>query len=196
MRKVIVNEWMSLDGVVQSPIYPDEDASGGFRHGGWHKRYLEEVAMKWAVANIAGAGGFLFGRRTYDVFAAHWPKAATEEQPLARPLNQLPKYVASRTLVEPLAWEHARLLRGDVGEAVAALKREPGGDLLLIGSTQLACTLLERGLVDELRLMIDPILLGGGKRYFPDDGALRRFRLTDSQATATGVLIVTYAVMP
>jgi dihydrofolate reductase len=104
--------------------------------------------------------------------------------------------VASRTLVEPLAWEHARLLRGDVGEAVAALKREPGGDLLLIGSTQLACTLLERGLVDELRLMIDPILLGGGKRYFPDDGALRRFRLTDSQATPTGVLIVTYAVMP
>ena len=95
MRKVIVSEWMSLDGVVQAPAYVDEDTSGGFKHGGWNLRYFEERSMKWVVENVNRAGGFLFGRRTYDVFAAHWPNASPEEQALAQPLNTLPKYVAS-----------------------------------------------------------------------------------------------------
>src|SRR5262245_59548845 len=109
MCKVIVSEWMSLDGVVQAPAYADEDMSGGFPHGGWHLRYFEEHSMKWVIENVSGAGGFLLGRRTYEVFAEHWPNASREEQALAQPLNRLPKYVASNTLREPLAWQNSRL---------------------------------------------------------------------------------------
>lgn len=114
MRKVIASEWMSLDGVVQAPINADEDTTGGFKHGGWHRRYFEEVAMKWVVENVTQAGGFLLGRRTYDLFAAHWPEASVEEQTLAVPMNTLPKYVASRTLKEPLRWQNSHLLRGEI----------------------------------------------------------------------------------
>ena len=193
MRKVIAFEWMSLDGVVQSPAYADEDTSGGFEHGGWHVPYFEERSMKWVIENVSQAGGFLPGRRTYDVFAAHWPNASPEEQALARPLNSLPKYVASRTLREPLAWQSSRLLGGDLAESVAALKREPGNDLLVIGSTELVAALLEHDLVDELRLMIDPVILGGGKRFFRDDGVCRRLALVTSETTSTGAILVTYA---
>ena len=193
MRKLIAFEWMSLDGVVQSPAYADEDPSGGFRHGGWHVPYFEERSMKWVIENVSQAGGFLLGRRTYEVFAAHWPKASPEEQALARPLNSLPKYVASRTLREPLAWQSSRLLGSDLADSVAALKREPGNDLLVIGSTELVAALLEHDLVDELRLMIDPVILGGGKRFFRDDGVCRRLALLTSETTSTGAILVTYA---
>lgn len=193
MRKVIVSEWMSLDGVVQAPAYSDEDPSGGFVHGGWHLPFFEERSMAWVIGNVSGAGGFLLGRRTYDVFAAHWPDAAPEEQALARPLNSLPKYVASRTLKEPLAWRNSTLLDSPVADSVAALRREDGKDLLVIGSTELAATLLAHDLVDELRLMIDPIVLGGGKRFFRDDGAALRFSLVTNETTPKGAILATYA---
>ena len=193
MRKVIVNEFMSLDGVAQAPGAEDEDTSGGFEHGGWHLRYFDDVSQSWVVENMAEAGGFLFGRRTYETFAAYWPNAPDEEQILAQPLNTLPKYVASTTLTQPLEWQNSTLLEGDVAEAVAALKREDGADLHVIGSLELLQTLLEDGLVDELRLMIDPLVLGGGKRIFRDDGALRPLRLVESQVTATGAILATYA---
>ena len=193
MRKVVLFEWMSLDGVVQSPAYSDEDASGGFRHGGWHLQYFEERSMRWVVETVSGAGGFLFGRRTYDVFAAHWPNASEEEQALAQPLNTLPKYVASRTLKEPLAWKNSMLLGDDIIGAVAKLKRQDGKPLLVIGSTQVAAALLANDLVDELRLMIDPVVLGGGKRFFRDDGVCRRFTLAESETTSTGAILATYA---
>jgi dihydrofolate reductase len=196
MRKVIVSEFMTLDGVVQSPMYADEDTDGGFRHGGWHTQFGDEAFMKWVVQNVTGAGGFLFGRRTYENFAAYWPNAPEEEQALAQPLGARPKYVASSTLAEPLPWQNSALLQGDVAQAVAALKREEGGYLLVIGSTELAQTLLEHGLVDELRLIIDPVVVGGGKRLFRDDGALRQFRLADSEVTSTGAIITTYATAP
>jgi dihydrofolate reductase len=189
---VIVNEWMALDGVVQAPGAADEDTSGGFAHGGWHLPYFDDLSMKWVLENITGAGGFLLGRRTYEGFAAHWPNASEEEQPLAVPLNTRPKYVASTTLTEPLEWQNSTLLEGDVAEAVAALTREDGGDLLVIGSTKLVQTLVGHDLVDEFRVMIDPLLLGGGKRIFRDDGALRRLRLLDSQVTTTGAILATY----
>lgn len=193
MRRVIVSEWMTLDGVVQAPISPGEDADGGFRHGGWHVRHTGDPAFQRRVAEtVTGAGAYLFGRRTYENFAAHWPNASAQEQVLAEPLNTRPKYVASTTLAEPLAWRNSTLLRGDVARAVAALKAEEGGDLLVIGSTRLAQTLLEHGLVDELRLIIDPVIVGGGKRLFRDDGALHTLRLADSQVTATGAIIATY----
>jgi dihydrofolate reductase len=193
MRKVIVSEWMSLDGVVQAPAYTDEDTSGGFKHGGWHLRYFEERSMKWVVENVIEAGGFLLGRRTYDVFAAHWPKASQEEQILAQPLNTLPKYVASRTLKEPLAWQNSMLLGDDITKSVAKLRRQDGKDLLVIGSTELAAALLAHDLVDELRLMIDPVILGGGKRFFRDDGVCRRLTLVTSETTPTGAILALYA---
>jgi dihydrofolate reductase len=193
MRRVIANEWMTLDGVVQAPSYPDEDVSGGFGHGGWHSRYFDDLSMNWVIESVRGAGGYLLGRGTYEIFAAHWPKAPAEQQVLAEPLNTLPKYVASTTLSEPLGWQNSTLLRGDIGPAVRALKAGHGKDLHVIGSPGLVQTLIVLGLVDELRLMIDPVLVGGGKRLFRDDGALRRLRLADSQVTSTGAIIATYA---
>jgi dihydrofolate reductase len=193
MRKVIADEFMTLDGVIQAPGQPGEDKSGGFQHGGWHVGYFDDIAQRWVVDGVVNAGGFLLGRRTYEIFAAHWPNASQEEQVLAVPLSTKPKYVASRTLTEPLAWQNSMVLQGDVAEAVAALKQEDGEDLHVIGSSELVRTLFEHGLVDEFRFMLDPVVVGGGKRLFRDDGVLRPLRLLDSQVTTTGVIIATYA---
>ena len=194
MRKVVVNEFMSLDGVAQAPGGADEDPSGGFTHGGWHMRYMEdELAQKWVLSSIVEASGFLLGRRTYEIFAAHWPNASEEEQVIAEPLNSKPKHVVSTTLTEPLQWQNSTLLEGDAPAAVAALKEADGGDLHVIGSTELVRTLIEHDLVDELRLMVDPLVLGGGKRIFHDDGLLRQLRLVDSQVTGTGAILARYA---
>jgi dihydrofolate reductase len=194
MRRLIVNEFMSLDGVTQAPGAADEDTSGGFKHGGWNLRYMaDQVAQKWALGDIVEAGGFLLGRRTYEIFAAYWPNAPEDEQVIAEPLNTKPKYVASTTLGEPLGWQNATLLRGDLADAVAALKQGDGDDIHVIGSTQLVQTLTEHDLVDEFRIMIDPLLLGGGRRIFRDDGTLRPLRLVDSQVTTTGAILTTYA---
>jgi dihydrofolate reductase len=193
MRKVIADEWLTLDGVIQAPGQPDEDPSGGFQHGGWHVGYFDDLAQRQVVDSVVNAGGFLLGRRTYEIFAAHWPNASKEEQVLAEPLNSKPKYVASRTRAEPLAWQNSTVLQGDVADAVAALKREDGQDLHVIGSSQLTQTLVERDLVDKFQVMIDPVVVGGGKRLFRDDGVRRPLRLVDSQVTTTGVIIATYA---
>ena len=192
MRKIIADEFMTLDGVVQAPSYPDEDPGGGFAHGGWHAPYFDDLSMNWVIENVRGAGGYLLGRGTYGIFAAHWPNAPQEQQVLAEPLNTLPKYVASTTLGEPLGWQNARLLRGDIGAAVRALKAEEGKDLHVIGSPGLVQTLIAYDLIDEMRLMIDPIVLGGGKRLFAADGTPRRLRLSSNQVTATGSLLLTY----
>lgn len=193
MRKVIVNEFMSLDGVVQAPGAADEDPSGGFAHGGWHMRYLDDASQKWVLDSILEAGGFVLGRRTYEIFAAYWPNAPHEEQVIARPLNTKPKYVASTTLSEPLVWESSALLQNDVAEALAALKQEDGGDLHVIGSARLVRTLITLDLVDEFRLMSSPVILGGGKRMLPEDGVARPLRLIDSQVVTTGAILATYA---
>ena len=193
MRKLIANEFMSLDGVVQAPGAADEDRSGGFEHGGWHLPYFDDLSQKRVLESIVEAGGFLLGRRTYQIFASYWPNASEEEQVIAEPLNSKPKYVASTTLAEPLEWQNSTVLQGDVAEAVAALKQENSADLHVIGSAELVQMLLEHGLVDELRLMIDPVALGGGKRIFRDDGARRSLRLVESQVTTTGAILATYA---
>jgi dihydrofolate reductase len=188
MRKVIVNEFVTLDGIAQAPGAADEDTDGGFEHGGWHLRFMEdELAQTWVLGNIVEAGGFLLGRRTYEIFAAYWPNAPEEVQVIAEPLNTKPKYVVSRTLSDPLEWQNSTVLQGDVAEAVAALKQEDRGDLSVIGSLELVKTLIEHDLVDEFRLMIDPLVLGS------DDGALRPLRLLDSQVTTTGAFLATYA---
>jgi len=190
MRKVIVNEFVTLDGTAQAGGGPDEDTSGGFQHGGWHVPYGAEDGMEKLIAE---AGGFLLGRRTYEFFAAFWPNAPEAAREFADPMNTKPKHVASRTLTGPLEWQNSSLLSGPLPEAVAALKEERGGDLLVIGSTVLVHSLLQHDLVDELRLLIDPVLVGGGKRVFPEDGALRPLRLVDHEVTETGTIIATYA---
>jgi dihydrofolate reductase len=191
MRKLIVNEFLTLDGNAQAGGGPNEDTSGGFQHGGWHVPYgAADDGMEKLVRE---AGGFLLGRRTYELFAGFWPTAPDDAQGFAVPMNTKPKYVASTTLTAPLEWENSTLLTGDLPEAVAALKDEDGAYLLVIGSTVLVHSLIQQGLVDEFRLMIDPVLVGGGKRIFPDDGALRPLRLVDHEVTATGTIIVTYA---
>jgi dihydrofolate reductase len=191
MRKVIANELMSLDGVIQSSG-SDDDPTGGFRHGGWHLPFFDEIARRWVVEGYQAAGGFLFGRRTYELLAGYWPNAPEDQQAVARPLNDLPKYVATTTLSDPLDWQNAHVLQGDVPEAVRALKAEGGGDLHIVGSSRLTQTLVQHGLVDGFRLMIIPLVLGGGKRFLPDDGELRPLRLVDSEVTTTGAILATY----
>ena len=193
MRNVVVNEFVSLDGVAQAPGAEDEDTSGGFQHGGWSMQYMDEPAMTSVLGAINEAGAYLLGRRTYDIFASYWPNAPEEEQVIAEPLNTKPKYVVSRTLEDPLEWQNSSVLQGDVADGVTALKQEDGGDIHVIGSLDLLKSLLEHDLVDEFRLMIDPVAVGGGKRLFPDDGELRQFRLAASQATTTGAILATYA---
>ncbi len=194
MGKLIVNEFMSLDGVAQAPGLEDEDRSGGFQHGGWHMQFMEdELAMQWVTRSILEAAGFLLGRRTYEIFAAYWPNAPEEEQVVAEPLNAKPKWVASKTLTEPLEWQGSTLLQGDLGQAVTTLKVQESGDVHVIGSTQLVQALIENDLVDQYRVMIDPIALGGGKRFFPEDGALGPLQLVDSQVTEKGAVLATLA---
>lgn len=193
MRKVIVNEFLSLDGVVQAPGGADEDTDGGFRHGGWHMGYADDLGHRWVLEYIEGAGAFLLGRRTYEIFAGYWPNAPEEEQVIAEPLNTKPKFVATTTLSDPLEWQSSTVLQGDLADAVTALKQEDAGDLHVIGSAQLVRSLLENDLVDELRLSIDPLTLGGGKTIFPADGMHRPLRLVDSEVTTTGVILATYA---
>jgi len=135
----------------------------------------------------------LFGRRTYEILASYWPNASEEEQVIAEPLNTKPKYVASRTLTEPLEWQNSALLTGDVVEAVLALKREDGRDLHVIGSTEFVQTLIQHDLVGEYRLMIDPLVMGGGKRLFRSVTAPQPLRLVESQSTSTGAILATYA---
>jgi dihydrofolate reductase len=191
MRRVIVNEQLTLDGVMQGPGAPDEDRSGGFEHGGWAMPYFDEVMGEAAGEGMGSAGGLLLGRRTYEIFAAYWPKQG-DDVPFASFLNSVPKYVASRTLREPLEWNNSHLLKGDVGEAVRGLKEEDGGDLVVLGSGDLAQTLIEEGLIDVYELWIDPIVLGSGKRLFREGGPKTAMRLVGSKTSSTGVAMLTY----
>jgi dihydrofolate reductase len=191
MRKLIVNEFLSLDGVMQAPGEPNEDPSGGFAYGGWQRQYLDETFLGIVSESMAETGGFVFGRRTYEIMAAHWP-FQPDDDPFAPTLNNLPKYVASTTLSEPLGWQHSTLLQGDVAKAVAELKEQPGKDLVVLGSGDLVQTLMENDLVDRYGIMINPIVLGGGKHLFRDGSAMRKLRLVDSKTSGTGILITTY----
>jgi dihydrofolate reductase len=192
MRRIIANEWMTLDGIIQAPGLPDEDRDGGFEFGGWHMPYFDDESQAWVLRGIQAAGGFLLGRRTYEFFASYWPHASEGEQAVAEPLNSKPKWVASTSLAEPLAWNTSELLQGDVPKAVAELRDGTGDDIYLIGSSQLLHTLLEHDLVDGFYLMIDPLTLGRGKRLFGDHGPRVEFRLEDGHITSTGAILATY----
>src|SRR5271169_4451236 len=191
--RIVVSDFISLDGVVQAPGGPKEDIDGGFRHGGWSMPYFDPDTMGPAVGEImAATEALLFGRRTWQAMAAAWPDRAGD--PFADRMNEIPKYVASRTLTQQdLTWPGSTLLPAeDAIAAVRELRARDGDALQVMGSASLAAQLIARGLVDEYRLMIEPILLGGGKRLFPDDGSARGLELVSATTTATGVLICTY----
>ena len=188
MSKVVVFTNLTLDGVMQAPGRPDEDRRDGFEHGGWATPY---ATMEAAEESMANTGALLLGRRTYEDFYAVWPNRT--DNPFTAVLNNTQKYVASTTLKEPLSWSNSTLLKGDTAEAVARLKEEPGKDLVVLGSGELVQSLMRHNLVDAYVLLIHPLVLGSGRRLFPDGGAVASLRLVDTRTTTTGVLIATYA---
>ena len=191
--RIVVNEFMSLDGVVQAPGGAQEDTDGGFAHGGWSMPYFDpEVMGAFIGEGLNNAEGLLFGRRTWQVMAGAWPDRAGD--PFADRMNSIKKYVASRTLTQnDLTWNNTSLLSPESAVTdIAELRARDGGDLQVMGSATLARTLLAEGLVDELNVMIEPILLGGGKRIFADDGVARPMELVRSATANTGVLLCTY----
>lgn len=193
MRKVTAFESVSLDGVMQGPGRPDEDTRGGFEHGGWGLPYSDPVMGQVAGASMAAGPDLLFGRRTYEDFYSVWPNRS--DNPFTDVLNNTQKYVASTTLREPLPWKNSTLLNGDAAESVAALKPQPGKDLVILGSGELVRALAKAGLVDEYILLIHPLLLGSGHRLFGDPGSRAALRLIDTKTTTTGVVIATYEAL-
>ncbi|MGY1723988.1 dihydrofolate reductase family protein [Blastococcus sp. SYSU DS0533] len=192
MRPLVVTTFLTLDGVMQAPGGPEEDTTGGFRRGGWLVPHFDDAMGARVERWFASAEDFLLGRGTYEIFAAHWPKAPTEGDPVGTALNTLTKHVASRTLTGPLEWDAARLLDGDVPSAVRELKAQDGGELQVHGSAGLVHTLLREDLVDELRLITFPVVVGAGKRLFADGSAPRSWRLTSSEVTSTGAVMAAY----
>ena len=190
MGKLIVTEFMTLDGVAQAPGAPDEDRDSGFVHGGWQAPLLDPDAGEAMSEEASRMDALLLGRRTYEIFAAYWP-TAPEDSPFTELLNRVPKYVASRTLVEPLAWRGSSLLPGDLESAVAAIK-DRHDEVHVIGSLDLLQSLLRAGLVDRLRLWQYPLVLGSGKRVFAGGTVPTALRLTGSSIHPNGTLQLTY----
>ena len=183
--------FLSVDGVYQGPGGPDEDRSGGFDRGGWLVPHFDEPTGEFMNAIFRNVDAFLLGRRTYDIFAASWPKATDPNDPVATKLNTLPKYVPSTTLKDP-EWANTRVIEGDVAEAVRDLKRREGGELQVHGSGQLVRFLLENDLLDRLNLLVFPVIVGAGRRLFPESGIATGLALDESRTTPSGVTISVY----
>jgi dihydrofolate reductase len=189
MGKIIVITNLTLDGVMQAPGHPDEDPRGGFEHGGWAEPFAA-MQQPEAGAAFANLGALLFGRLTYERFYAYWPHQT--DNPFTDLLNNIPKYVASTTLEEPLPWSNSTLIRSDVAKTLEKLKAEQEKDLLVFGSGVFVQSLMRWNLVDEYALLIHPLILGSGRRLFPEDGAFAALKLCDTKTTSNGVVIVTY----
>jgi dihydrofolate reductase len=188
MRELIVNTFLTLDGVMQAPGGPEEDTSGGFEHGGWSFGYWDEQMQKMMGESMSRPFDLVLGRKTYEIFAAFWPQS---DQPGADVLNSATKHVASRTLTE-LEWENSKLIEGDVPDGIRALKDEDGPELQVHGSGNLIQTLLEQGLIDEFRLMIFPVVLGTGKRLFDGGTVPEGLEVTSSEISSSGVIMAAY----
>jgi len=191
MSKLTVSTMVSLDGVMQAPGGPKEDPSGGFKYGGWTAPYGNDEGLGCIVEWFSQAGSFLLGRKTYQIFAGYWPKVTDPNDPIAGPLNRLPKYVASKTL-KKVEWNNSRLLKGNLVAAIKKLKAEAGNELQVHGSSGLLQTLLKARLIDELRIMTFPVVLGKGKRLFGSGTVPGAMELVDSKRTSTGVVIQVY----
>lgn len=187
--RLTVTTFLSLDGVYQSPGGPDEDGTG-YAYGGWTVPYADEDSGKYVTAGFANADAFLLGRKTYEIFAGYWPRVTDPDNPIAAPLNSLPKYVVTSTLTSP-GWHNSTPVTGSLADEVGKLKAMPGNELQVHGSGDLAAALIADGLVDELRLMIFPVILGTGKQFFPRGPVAAAMRLADSRTTSTGVTILT-----
>jgi dihydrofolate reductase len=192
MRKLGAIEFVSLDGVYQAPGDPNEDTEGGFRHGGWQRPYFDEVLGAVAAEGMAETDAHIFGRKTYLKMADHWPNAPADD-PFAMHLNSVQKYVVSNTLRdEDVTWARTTLLNGDVAGRIREIKEQPGKNIGVLGSGALVRWLLANDLLDELSIAVFPIVLGGGKRLFADDGEVRKLELVDSVTTKTGGVMMTY----
>ena len=191
MRKLVVGTFLTLDGVMQAPGGPNEDRDGGFRHGGWLVPYFDEKFGEIMTEWTKRAGAFLLGRKTYEMFAASWPKSTDPADEIATALNSRPKFVASRTRAR-VEWNNARLLTGEVVEEVAKLKAQEGGEIQVHGSGNLLQTLLKHDLVDTLRIWQFPVVLGTGKRLFGEGTIPRSFRLVDTQLNTSGAVLHVY----
>jgi dihydrofolate reductase len=190
MARLAVTTFVTLDGVMQAPGGPDEDRSGNFEHGGWVVPHFDDETGAYMVEVFDRAGSFLLGRKTYEIFAGYWPNVTDENDPIASGLNSLPKFVASRSL-ERADWEGSTVIR-DVPAEVAALKEQPGGELQVHGSGNLIQSLIERDLVDAYNVLTFPVVLGTGKRLFPEGVPPRALKLTESRTTPNGVVISSY----
>jgi dihydrofolate reductase len=190
MRKLVVTTFVTLDGVMQGPGGPNEDQSNGFEHGGWNATLWDDGMGEIMDGQLNQAEALLLGRKTYEIFAAHWPRMP-EDDPVAAKLNGMPKYVASTTL-DTAEWQNSTLLKGKVPDEVAKLKDQPGGDIQVIGSGNLIQTLLKHDLVDEFVLWVWPVLLGEGKRLFADGTIPKALKLVDTKVSSTGVAVQTY----
>jgi dihydrofolate reductase len=193
VSRIVVSQFLTLDGVMQAPGDPNEDRSGDFDQGGWQLAYFDGVFGNFVMEGFAATGGLLLGRLTYENFARHMPNQPADD-PVAGPMNEWRKYVVSSSLAEPLAWRNSTLIKGDVPSEVAKLKEEAGKDIQVMGSGELVQTLIRHNLVDEYRLMVHPLVLGSGKRLFRGGTPLTRLRLVDSKASGTGVLLLTYVL--
>jgi len=189
MRKLVLNTLLTLDGVMRAPGGPEEDPTGGFTHGGWSVNYWDDMMGEVIDEAVREPFALLLGRKTYEIFAAHWPHVA--DDPMADRLNSATKYVASTTLTQ-VEWTNSRLLEGEVADAVPRLKLESGPEIQVHGSSTLIQTLLKHDLVDQFRVWIFPLVLGSGKRLFSDGTIPSGLRLVDSKTSTTGVLIATY----
>jgi dihydrofolate reductase len=194
MRKLAVIEFVTLDGVMQSLGSPDEDREGGFAYGGWSAPYGDEVLGQAAGQGLAATTAYLFGRKTYQAMAGHWPNEP-DTNPIAAHLNATPKYVATRTLTS-LDWAGSHVLGGDVAASVSDLKQDGDGSIVVLGSGVLVQTLIEHDIIDEYRLFVHPLVLGTGKRLFRQTPEPIPLRLTDCTQTTTGVLLLSYQPEP
>jgi dihydrofolate reductase len=191
MRKIVVLSFITLDGVMQAPGGPEEDPTGGFKYGGWVAGYFDDFLGKVMIRQMSKPFDLLLGRKTYEIFAAHWPYVNTEGDPIAAGINKAKKYVASKKLIK-LDWNNSELIKGDVAKEVKKLKAQDGPAIQVHGSGNLIQTLLEHDLVDELWLKIFPITLGRGKRLFAEGTIPAGFKLIESEVSPSGVIVATY----
>jgi dihydrofolate reductase len=192
MRKLIVLSFITLDGVMQAPGGPEEDPTGGFKCGGWVAGYFDDFLGKVMNKQMSKPFDLLLGRKTYEIFAAHWPYVKTDEDPIAAAINKAKKYVASKTL-KKLDWSNSELIKGDVAKEVKKLKEQDGPEIQVHGSGNLIQTLLKHDLVDELWLKIFPITLGRGKRLFAEGTIPGGFKLLESEISPSGIIVASYA---